>query len=251
MASIETMPNWYLEWSKKTATRTALKLFKELGARGNETIITQERIAIACFNAAHYDAARDPGEVYRDKIQAEKKKLKQLQNAAHILAISAGHNDKVLSWAHDVADDKSGVRITRKDHSTPKAHHLVMQDYFTQLEIALCGKLPEIHGGAFTHKFTKGNLFFDEPISRGRKITAETMLAFELSFYLRMYTAGRAHDGTQTGQHMPDDGSPCFPVVASFCNAVFGGGWDGKQVGDNVRAIKNAGLKSWQGVNSD
>lgn len=252
MASTETMRKWYLDWSKTPATQTALNLFKDIGITGdNVNIITQERIVIACFNATHYNAKNDPSEIYRDKIRAEKKKIKQLQNAAHILAISAGHNDRALSWAHDIADDKSGVRITRKDHSTPKEHHLVMQDYFLQLEIALGGKLPELNGGPFKHRFTVGNLISDKAISRGRKITAETMLAFEIAFYIRMYTAGRATDGWQYGQGMSDDGNPCFPVVASFCNAVFGSGWDGKQIGDNVRDLKNMGLKSWQGVNSD
>ena len=83
----------------------------------------------------------------------------------------------------------------------------------------------------------------------GRPITIETMLAFELAFYLRMYTAGNAFDGIRSGQAMPKNGDPCFPIVAKFCSAVLGTSWDAKKIGDNVRGLKNVGLIAWQGVN--
>ncbi len=252
MASIEIMPKWYQDWSNKPATQTALNKFKEIVGDTRSITITQKRIVIACFNAAHYKPEHDPGEKYRKAIQEEKNRITNLKKAARVLAQSAERNDIALSWAHEIADNASGVRITRYDHSEPKAHHLVMHDYFAELEKALKGKLPEIDGGPFLYKFTKGNLIFDKPISRGRKVTAETMLAYELSFYLRMHTAGRAEDSIQNGQRMPDDekGDPCFPIVAAFCNAVFENGWDAKQIGDNVRDLKKVGLTDWQGVNS-
>lgn len=254
MASIETiMRKWYQDWSNKPATQTALKKFKAVA--GTDPLyndITLERIAIACFNAFHYSPEHDPGEKYREAIQEEKNRLTNLKKAARVLASNAKLNSKALMWADVEASNASGVRITRYDHSEPKAHHLVMHDYFAELEKALKSKLPEIDGGPFLGEFTKGNLIFDKPISRGRKVTAETMLAYELSFYLRMHTAERAEDSIQNGQRMPNDekGDPCFPVVAAFCNAVFENGWDAKQIGDNVRDLKNVGLTDWQGVNS-
>jgi hypothetical protein len=244
---------WLRQWEQKPATITAFKLLGSVGGSASHLSITRREISRACWCAAHYDPKCDPGEIYRAQMAAEKKKLKQLQKAAHILALSSARNDKGLSWAHDIAESASGVRITRKDHSTPKAQHLVMQDYFSHLETALKGKLPELHCGPFLHRFTKGNLIFDKPISSGRPYTVETMLAFELAFYLRMHIAGRAEDGLQNGQLMPSDGEPCFWVVAAFCAAVFGTSWDAKQIGDNVQALtlKSVGLRDWQGVNSD
>lgn len=253
MNRVNDMRKWYQDWSKKPATVTALEEFKAIEADVRSIDITHERIAIACFNAAHYKQELDPGQIYREKIRVEKKKLKQLQNAVHILALSAGRNEKGLMWACEIAESTSGVRITRKEKPEPMALNLVVEKYFSHLEEALKDKLPELDGGPWLKKFIIGNLIYDKAISRGRKVTAETMLAFELAFYLRMHTAGRAEDSYMTGQPMPDDGDPCYPVVGGFCNAVFDlqGEWDPKQIGDNVRDLKYVGLTRWQGVNSD
>lgn len=153
-------------------------------------------------------------------------------------------------WACAFAEQDSGIRITRNDHTEPMKHHLVLEKYFSALETALNNPLPELHGGPFLHKFTIGNLVLNDPIQRGRPITPVTMLAYELAFYLRMHTAGRAKDSYQSSQAMPTDGEPCFHIVAHFCCAVFGSRWDdSKQIGDNVRALKDVGLTKWQGVN--
>ena len=227
------------------APRIALKSIKAIGGTDVDAAITHNRIALACFDAAHYKPELDPGQVYRKEIQAEKKKLDQLAMAAHVLALSAGRNEKGLMWACQIAESTSGVRITRIEKPGRMPHHLVVEKYFLQLETALRGKLPELHGGPWLHRFTIGNLSYDRAISTGRPLTTETMLGFELAFYLRMHTAGRAKDSLQNGQGMPDDGNPCYPVVAAFCSAVLGTSHDAKQIGDKVRDLKSVGLTEW------
>ena len=159
--------------------------------------------------------------------------------------MSAKRNEKGFMWACTLAESTSGVRITRKEKPGPMAHNLVVENYFSHLETALKGKLPELSGGPFLHRFTIGNLIFDKPILAGRPVTIETMLAFELAFYLRMHTAGRAKDGLQNGQRMPDDGDPCYSVVAAFCSAVLDTSFDAKSIGDKVRKLKHVGLTGW------
>jgi hypothetical protein len=244
-----TWQEWYMDWSKKPATMTALTALKAIGGDDRHLLITQQRIAIACFNAAHYDSALDPGEIYRTRIAAEKKRLKTLQNAARVLAESARRNDKALMWAHLSAESKSDVRITRKEYDAPMLQHFVMEDYFSSLEAALKDKLPELDGdyyGKWLHWRTKGNLFFNKPIKGGRKITVTTMLAFELAIYLRMQTAGKAYSPVRS--IMPDYGEPCYPIIAEFCNAALSslkGDISDKSLAENVRALKGAILHEW------
>lgn len=236
---------WYREWRNKPAARTALKLFKDVGGTDAHIERTHQRIALACFNANNYKPELDPGQIYRGEIQAEKKRLDQLAKAAHVLALSAKRNEKGLMWACGKAELNSGIRIRHKEQTGPMALNLVVGDYLLHLEAALRDKLPELHGGPFLHRFVIGNLHFDNAISAGRPVTAETMLAFELAFYLRMHTAGHANDSIQNGQPMPDYGNPRYPVVAAFCSAVFGTSFDGKKLGDKVRKLKNVGLANW------
>lgn len=260
MTSIKIMREWYQDWSTKEDTRFAMNKFK--GIAGTDPLyndITLERIAIACFNAAHYNTERDAGALYRKDMQAEKNRLTKLKKAARILANYAELDSTALMWADNIASNASGVRITRIENNEPKPHNLVMQDYFSNLEQAFKGRLPEVDGGPFLGEFTIGNLIFDKPIGAGPPIAVETMLAYELAFYMRMHTAGRAEDSIQNAQRMPDDekGDPCFGVVAAFCSAVFPNG--GKQTGDENRtgeAVRNlirrgTGLAAqWSGVNT-
>ncbi len=256
-----TWQEWYVEWIKKDATISALKSLDKLGGEG--LLITKQRIAIACFNAAHYNQNLDPGEIYRKGIATEKRRLKTLQKAARVLAESSERNDKAFMWAHLFAESKSGVRITRKEHDEPMAQHLVMENYFSHLEAALKDKLPELHGGQWLHRITKGNLVFNQAIKGGAKVKVETMLAFELAIYLRMHTAGRANSPVSSGimhckknkkRSSVANGEPCYPVIAAFCNAVFDlkldrdGNpidFDAKLIGDNVCKLKGVLLQEW------
>lgn len=250
MDRITAVTTWLKEWERDPKTETALNSLKEnLTDTSNDIKITRLRILLACFNAKHYKRKLDPGEKYRQKLQEEKNRLSLLIKAAHTMKLSAQRNDKSLMWACAFAGQDSGINITRKDRAEPMKLNLVIEKYFSALETALKCKLPELHAGPFLHRFTIGNLILNNPIQQGRPITAETMLAYELAFYLRMHTAGRAVDSLQNGQTMPTVGEPCFSVVAKFCSAVFGTSWDAKKIGDKVRALKNVGLTEWQGVN--
>lgn len=241
---------WFLKWRNDPIARSALKLLKDnLVNTKNDLDITLDRIVLACFNAKFYNRKLDPGEIYRQNLQKEKERRTQLANAAHILMLSAKRNDKSLMWACSIAELASEVCIKRKNHNEQISHDKVVEKYFLSLENALRGKLPELDGGPWLHRFTTGNLILRNPILQGRPIVAETMLAYELAFYLRMHTAGKARDILSSGQVMPKFGKPCFPIVSKFCSAVFGTTWDAKQIGDNVRALKDVGLTKWQGVN--
>lgn len=245
----EAAHKWYQSWSNTPATIQALRRFREVaGNNAYDNASTLDRIVMACFEAAHYEPELDPGKIYRDKIQAEKKRLNQLARAAHVLALSAGRNETGFMWACDIAESESGVRITRAEHSGPTPLNLVVEKYFLALESALSGKLPELHGGPWTKRFTIGNLISDKAISRGRPVSTETMLAFELAVYLRMHTAGRASDSPRRGQKMPTDGEPCFPVVAAFCFAALGQSDDAESLGRKVRDLGNVGFGKWPQV---
>lgn len=253
MERIEVACKWYQDWKDKPPTQLALKRFEAIGGTDESIASTLERIAFACFNAAHYKPERDPGQIYRDKIRAEKTRLAQLAKAAHVLALSAGRAEKGMIWACLQAELNSGVSIRIKDSPEPVELNLIVSKYFSHLETAFKSKLPELHGGPWLHRSSIGNLIFNDAISAGRPVTAETMLAYELAFYLRLHTAGRVGDRPQNGQPMPVDGEPCFSVVAAFCIAVFDGKKftkrdiqdKAKRISDNVRKLKNVGLTDW------
>jgi hypothetical protein len=236
---------WLQTWLNRQATRKALALLKKTGGSERDLIITQWRISRACYEAAHYRLEDDPGKKYRDGISETKKTLKGLARAARVLKLAAGGDNKGLMWAMAKAEAESGVRLTRMDPKGKVSINKIAEKYFQSLESALEGELPEISGGPFLHKFTIGNLHFDRPIRAGRPITVATMLAFELALHMRRHTAGRADHVMQTGEAMPADGDPCFDVVAAFCTAALSTMLDARQVGENVRQLKQVGLIRW------
>ena len=249
MKKNQTIQEWFQTWGKSRIARQALKELEDLGGKEEDLKITKQRILRACFNASNYDRASDPGEKYREKMRLEKKKIHDLAKAAHVLAMAAKRNDTSLSWGMEIAEATSGVRVTRKEHPVPMAHNLVAEKYFSHLETALRGRLPEIHGGAFQNHFTIGNLIsLDSQIKSGRPILTETMLAFEITMYIRMHTAGRALDSIQNGQSMPEDGKPNYQLAALFCQSVFKKSnlnFASKTIGENVRELKKIGITEW------
>lgn len=243
----ELLNRWFHTWRDKPASRAALKLLDGIGGESRHLSQTRYRIARACFEAAHYRPDRDPGKQYRDEIVEQKKQLIQLARAAKVLTLGATNSHRGLMWAMARAENDSGVRLTRKEPKGKAELTEIGEKYFQALENALRGPLPELSGGPFLHRFTIGNLHFDKPISSGRPVTVATMLAFELTIYLRMHTGGHAADSLQNGSTMPDYGDPCFPIVAAFCAATLNTQLDARQTGDNVRKLKNVGLFSWPG----
>lgn len=241
-----TPDNWYSTWRDKPKSRKALNALIALGGSEIHQSITLQRVATACYQAAHYKPGSDPGNQYRTNMAAERERLGQLGRAAHVLRLAAQRGDKAFKWATVHAELGSGVRMIRVDESSGSENHSVVAErYFFELEKALQRPLPELNGGPFLHRFTLGNLYFHKPLAAGRPVTTETMLAFELTIYLRLHTAGLAGNSLEPGNPMPTDGQPCYPVVAAFCNATLGLHLEAKQVGENVRKLKNVGLTHW------
>lgn len=256
-----TLEQWWEIQKKKPGMINALNKFYELTGKydvrssnegdSNKTLF---RIVTACYQAAHYDETKDLGPMYREKIKIENDQREKLAQAALILAKSAKRGDKSLLWAMDFTEQISDVRITRKDYSEKMTLKDVAHRYFSQLSDSLIGRLPELDGGPFTHRFTVGNLVFDNALGKaGSPIETVTMLAIELTFYLRMYTAGRAQDGLQNGQKMTDatgalEGKPCAGLVASFCNATLDTMLNESHIKNRLKQIpKLAGLTEWKG----
>lgn len=199
--------------------------------------MTLERIAGACLHAARYDPSRDPGILYRKDLVRQRERLSQLERAAHVLAKACERRDKALIWCLPGGLNSLEVRLSRP-HDGRRVDILDMgAAWFSELEEKLKGEFPELHGGPWLHRFTVGNLHFDKPVQAGRPIDVCTMLAFELTIYLRMLTAGKGHYIRSTGQRMPDCGKPCGHVVALFCNATLGTRLDTRRVADRLRKL--------------
>jgi hypothetical protein len=241
----ELYEQWFESWKDKVTTRHAMQLLDDVGGTKEDLCITRWRVVMACFEAAQYKPELDPGKLYRDKISEAKRQIAQLARAARVLAQSAKNKHTGLMWATAWAEADSGVRLARIEPEGKMEVTEIAERYFKSLETALRGRLPELSGGPFFHRFTIGNLHFEQPISSGRPVTVATMLAFELAYHLRRHTVGHADHILQNGALMPNGGDPSFPVVAAFCNATLDTLLDYRQTGDNVRKLKNASLIRW------
>ena len=238
---------WQL-WCDKSKTRKAIALLDALGRTKNEQGNTWRRVAYACYHAMHYKPNTDPGVLYRQRMAEQRLKAKRLAGAARMLAKSCERGDPAMLWAIDAGDPAvlNGATLTRPGSTQAMPVLQMAGPWFSELARLLEGRLPEVHGGNFTLWFTIGNMLRDKPIRAGARTKVATMLAFELTFCLRMHTAGRAMDSTQLAQTMPKDGKPSGDVVAAFVNAAFNLTLDRKQIADLVASIPaDVGLISW------
>lgn len=231
--------SWWDDFRRSRAGGRAVDEFEECGGSEQERLITLNRIAIACFNASIYDPETDPGELYRASVVEARREVKALAKCARQLANAAERDLLGFDWAVIKAEE-SGARLRSGDGGKIAMSELAHR-FFRGLEHALEGRLPELHGGPWARRFTVGNLQSTKPIASKVPTETATMLAFELCFYLRMHTAGRATDSAQLGQLMPADGRPCMPLVAQFVNATLGTSHDGKSLGDRLRKQRDAG----------
>jgi hypothetical protein len=238
--------DWRRQWLTKRATRKALQHFKSATENKGPSEVTLYRIEQACFLAALYKPEIDRGKVYRESLQREVEQLQPLSKAAHLLARAARNNLRGLMWACTDAELRSGIRIRRTGATEPEEILAIFADYMCALEVAFESRLPEIsRGGPWLNKYVVGNLISDSPISRGRPVTVETMLGYEIVFHMRMLTAGHGSDPIQLGQPMPTYGDPCYEVAVLFCDSVLGRTWDAKALGDKVRRLKGVCLYKW------
>ena len=241
--------SWHGEWGQlrdKPATRNAMALFDALKGTELDRMRTLSRIMCASLSAMRYDTALDPGQKYRNEIVVQRKNTHQLVAAARVLAKACEREDRAMMWALPGGLNDLGVTLTRPRDGQTTPICVMGAAWFSELERSLSGKLPELHGGPFFHRFTLGNMHFERPLKAGRRIEVISMLAFELAFYLRMFTAGRASDSWQTAQTMPEDGRPCANVIAAFCNAALDSSLDTRQVTDRLKKLPvDIGLMNW------
>lgn len=233
---------WAGEWARwrdQPATRNAMASFDELGGNDLDRCITLERIAEACLHAVRYDPSQDPGVIFRKRMAWQRKRLAELARAATTLAKSCERREEAMMWAISMARDNAlQVDFARPHDGRTVEIRDMGAAWFGALANAFKGTMPELHGGPFFYRFTVGNLHFDKPVQAGRPIHVSSMLAFELTLYLRMLTAGRARDVAYAGQRINKDmGNPCSHVVAAFCNAALGTQLDGRQVADRLRRL--------------
>lgn len=238
---------WFETWLKKHETIHAVGLLEALPGSREDHAITRHRILWACNEAAHYIAAKDPNTAYRDKMVAQKKKLKKLQEAARVLASASKRGDMAMQYAFPDGE-KSQVRLAYFGDAKHKDVLTMLSLWFDEFESKLKGPILELNGGPFLQNVALGNLLYAESKrGAGAKTSVATMLAFELTIYLRMHTAGRAKQGLQNGQTMPKVGMPCAPVVQAFVDASLGVIHENASpVSDLIRRVpQGVGLKQW------
>lgn len=234
-------------WRDKPATRKAMDCFDQLGGSEMDRYITLNRIVPACLQAMRYEPKHDPGQKYRDKLATERQTVHELERAARTLAKACERNSQAMKWCLPGGANELGVRLSRPHDGEKIEVQKMGAVWFAELAAALSGTLPELHGGPWFNLFTLGNLHFEKPLKSGRPVEVTSMLAFELAFYLRMFTAGRANNVWSSGQRMPKYGKPCTHVVAAFCNATLNTYTDAKQVADRLRKLPDGvGLIHWQ-----
>lgn len=234
------------KWRDKAATRVALSEFDLLTGTEDDKARTLGRVVTASLHAMRYKDEQDPSVMYRKNLIAQRKSVSQLSAAARTLAKACERGDIAMKWA--LPGGKNDLRVTLDRPNDGRSVDVLEmgRNWFNELETNLKSKFSELHGGPFLKRYTAGNLHFEKAIAVGRKIDVSTMLAFELTFALRLFTAGRACDVTQSAQPMPTSGKPCAALVALFCNAALGTKLDGRQVADRLRKLPaDVGLMGW------
>jgi len=244
---------WVVSWTGDLAlwrdckeTQSALTKFDALGGTEKDRYLTLDRVTVACQNASRYRPEKDPGQIYRAELAGQRSKLDALARSARMLAKACERGDRAMVYALPGGTNPLSVRLSRPHDGLTTPFQDMGAAWFFELERRILGKIPELDGGPFWHRFTVGNLYFKRPLRSGRPIEVESMLAFELSVYLRMFTAGRADNLTQSVQVQPRYGKPCCHIVADLCNATLGANLDAKMVSDRLRKLPpDVGLIKW------
>ncbi|TFZ00623.1 hypothetical protein EZ313_19415 [Ramlibacter henchirensis] len=225
-----------------------MKLFDKLRRTGTDRgierdrCITLLRIGTACLSAERYDATKDPGRTYRKELAAQRERVEHLRAAANMLAKACDRGDRAMFWGLPGGNNPAQAELSGPADGGSRSYLELGHAWFNELAETLGDQIPELNGEGFWHLHTDGNLYFDSPLPlQGPPRKVATMLAFELTIYLRMFTAGRATDAVNTPLGMPKDGKPCGHVVASFCNATLNTEFDSQTV---ESLLKNSGLAS-------
>lgn len=248
LSSKDLRGRWYGEWGRwrdRLAVRRALARFDVLDADDAVRSAAQESIARACLAAASYDPEQDPANLHRARMTEERARLSQVSAAARTLANSCDRRDMTMVSALGRA---SSIGVNSM-HGTVSLHldALAMEDaacFFRSLERSFEGPMRELcNGGHWLHQCI-GNLRYSKPIQAGARVDTATMLAFELTVYLRDFTAGLLRD--PLCQPMPTHGRPCNALVAEFVNASLGTSLTDHHVKFRLQGLpRDVWLASW------
>ncbi len=189
-------------------------------------LFLEQLVIEACIAAQNYEAASDDENALRRRVDSEflaglPKHRRDVRKVANFIRRYAGRLGPALKQMHHV----KSVRIMfEQKTSLGAAWRALLSAYEQALEAS---HLPT-KKGPFVHRFQHGPLDFGEPIDQrsGAHIAAaETGLLFQLALYFKRYTWGvpaEALGYLQTGEPMPSDGNPCWPLCGNFLAAVFG-----------------------------
>lgn len=234
---------WSKKWRDKPETRKAEDLLTRCKITRNDENcsrdqddlgITHLRIIIACYNAKIYRPEFDASRQWRDEMATAQYDKQNLIDAAKVLMNACRDKSVSMKYAFPLGE-QSGVRLSvNSEMEVTDALHV----WFEELVDRLDKELPERDVGPFVGNNTFGNFLFSESKrGSGRNTSVDTMLAFALTIYMRLYTSGNARRILQNGELMPDCGRPSSHVVAAFVNATLGRTYDSKQIADLIKEI--------------
>jgi hypothetical protein len=226
-------------WRDKRGVRAALVRCDQIKASEQDRARTLKRIADACIEAAHYRPDADPGPKFRKAMRETRDKVPDMAAAARTLAKACECADRAMMFALPGGNNALQVSLARPHDGQRIEITKMGAAWFTELEQGLkewFNALEQRPKKRSLGLHQVGNLLVPKSIGAGRKIDVSTMLAFELVYYLRMFTAGRAAH-IVSSLPMPKDGKPCYDLAAMFCNATLGSNLDARQVADRLRKL--------------
>jgi len=250
----DSFPSWWEKFVASRAGSDAIKRFAErrlpIGKRSSDTatndFLALWRIARACYSATLWQRENDSGVRYRKELAHARRTRETLAGHASALAQAFKSNPPGLRWAlWGASDDAKVGNVLEEKRDTTKA----LADFFSALAARLrtAKKLPEVDGGPWLYRSTYGNLIYRGSAPK-RPPELETMLAFELVMYLRLWSAGQAAGVVQVGQPLPKVGKPHFGVAAAFVSAALDTkGLTGAKLANRLKRMpEGVGLYMWE-----
>jgi len=181
-------------------------------------------IVVACEAARAYRPERDPYKLRRDEVRAARERREAVAGAARRLASACRADDAGLADAIAKAERRSAVELVQLDARAgappPVTTTLarLLGAFADALDSANVLADPGVAAAACRH----GNLRFERDIARGLLPACDTMLAFELEFYMRAHVAGRRPDVMAWRPDSMKVGRPHRELIALFLKAALG-----------------------------
>ncbi|HUR40599.1 MAG TPA: hypothetical protein VM240_05465 [Verrucomicrobiae bacterium] len=193
------------------------------------------RLLRACYQAAHFKPGTDRGRGYRADLQSLRGNRSKIVRRARQLADDL-RKHRALMWP--LAMSGYSVRVLKgpkKQFPLPN-----LADLLLAFADALDGKVPELDGGPFLHRFTFACLHFERPLERRRMPDVPTALLFNLVFFLRKWTASGSAFWS-VGEPMPNDGRPCYDAAAALVSATLRCDMDAHKAARLLTSLQRAG----------